>query len=51
MGVQRLASTVRSMFDEKGLRMTNAETQLASFFAKYEPAIGQARKSVAREAA
>ena len=38
------ASTVRSMSDEK--RVTNAETQLASFFAKYEPGMAKLGKAL-----
>ena len=40
----RSAGTVRSMFDEG--RVTNAETQLASFFAKYEPAMVKLGKAL-----
>jgi hypothetical protein len=35
---------MRSMFDEE--RVTNAETQLASFFAKYEPAMVKLGKAL-----
>ena len=35
---------MRSMFDE--VRVTNAETQLASFFAKYEPAMAKLGKAL-----
>src|SRR5262249_33769118 len=35
----RSASTVHSMSDEK--RVTNAEAQLATFFAKYEPVMAK----------
>src|SRR6185436_8060737 len=35
---------MRSMFDEE--RVTNAESQLASFFAKYEPAIAKLGKAL-----
>ena len=38
------ADTLRSMFDEE--RQTNAETQLASFFAKYEPAMAKLGKAL-----
>ena len=40
----RSANTVRSMFDEE--RVTNAETLLASFFAKYEPAMVKLGKAL-----
>jgi hypothetical protein len=40
----RSAGTVRSMLDEG--RVTDAEAQLASFFAKYEPAIAELGKAL-----
>lgn len=40
----RSASTVRNMSDDK--RVTNAETQLASFFAQYEPAMAKLGKAL-----
>ena len=40
----RSAGIMRSMSDEK--RVTNAETQLASYFAKYEPAMAKLGKAL-----
>lgn len=40
----RSASTVRSMLDK--VRVTNPETQLASYFVKYEPAMAKLGKAL-----